>query len=81
MARQSKTDITILEAAKESNQLILEPLTDQEKEKYYEVNLHISTFTSGDSPTEEQNPLQIENLSIEQQAVAPTEQSIIVPTQ
>ena len=62
LARKSKTNITIPKAAKESNQLILEPFTDQEKEEEYEVNLHISTFTSEDSSTKEKNPLQIENV-------------------
>ena len=61
MARQTKTDIPILEAAKENNQVIIQPLTDQEKEEDYEVNLHISTFTSGDTPREWKKPLQIEN--------------------
>ena len=81
LSRQTKTDVTIPEAAKESNQVILEPLTEQEKEEDYEVNLLISTFTTGDSLTEEQNPPQIENVPTEQQAVTLTEQRIIIPTQ
>ena len=35
LARKYKTDITILEAAKANNPLIIEPLTDQEKEEDY----------------------------------------------
>ena len=65
LARQTKTNIPIPKATKENNQAIIEPLTDQEKEEHYEVNLHISTFTSGDIPTEEQKTLQIEDASTE----------------
>ena len=57
LVRKSKTNITIPEATKASNPLIIEPLTDQEKEEEYELNLHISTFTSGESLIEEKNPL------------------------
>ena len=81
MARQTKTDIPIPEATQENNQAIIEPLTDQEKEEEYEVNLHISTFTSGDSPKEEKNPLQVENVPTKQYVVTPTIQHIIIPNQ
>ena len=80
MARQTKTDIPILEAAKQNNQDIIDPLTDQEKEEDYEFNLHIDTFTSGDTLIEGKKPLQIENASTEEQSVTPTEQNITVPT-
>ena len=50
---QSKTKISILAGAKEINHAIVEPLTNQENEEYYEVFLHINTFTSRDSLTEE----------------------------
>ena len=71
-ARKTKTNIPIPKAAKENNQVIIDPLTDQEKEEDYEFNLHIITFTSRDSPTEEKNPLKIENVLTEQQAVTQT---------
>ena len=67
--RKVKTDIPIPEVAKENNQVIIEPLINQEKEEYYEFNLHISTLTSWDTPTEAQKPLQIENALTEQQAI------------
>ena len=51
LSLQSDTKISIPAAAKKRNQPILEPLTDQEKEEYYEVHLHISTFTLYDNPT------------------------------
>ena len=66
LSRQTKTKIIIPEAAKEINHSIVEPLTDQEKEEDYEVHLHISTFTSEDSSTMEQNPFQIENAPTKQ---------------
>ena len=81
LSRQSKTDITIPKVAKESNQVIIEPLTDQEKEEDYEFNLHISTFTSRETTTKEKKPLQIENTPTEQQAVTLIEKKIIIPTQ
>ena len=39
-------------AAKQIELLIEEPLTNQEKEEHYEVNLYISTFVSEDTPVE-----------------------------
>ena len=41
------------------DQPIIEPLIDQEKEEDYEVHLHISTFTMGDTPTEVVSTLQV----------------------
>ena len=66
LSRQSKTKIAIPVGTKEINQTIVEPLTNQEKEEYYEVHLHISTFTSEDSPTEEKNSLHIVKVMITQ---------------
>ena len=63
---QSNTKISIPAMEKKTNQPIIEPLTDQEQEEDYEVNLHISTFTSKDSSTEDTNPLQIVNVPTEQ---------------
>ena len=57
LARQTKTDIPILKVAKENNRVIIEPLTNQEKEEDYEFNLHISTFTSGYTLAKGQKPL------------------------
>ena len=45
LARQSDTKISIPSIAKKNNQPIVNPLTDQEKEEYYEVHIHIITFT------------------------------------
>ena len=38
---------------------IKEPLTDQEKEEDYELNLYISTFVSEDTPVEPTGQVQI----------------------
>ena len=78
LSGQSKTKIAISASAKEINHSIVEPLTDQEKEEDYEVHLHISIFTSKDRSTEEQNPLHIEKVPIEQQENVPIEQKSIV---
>ena len=59
----------------------MEPLIDQAKEEYYEFDLHISTFTSADTSTEEKKSLQIENAPTEQQEITPIEKNIIIPTQ
>ena len=50
---------------KENKHVMIESLTDQEKEEYYEFNLHISTFTSRDTSIEERKTLQIENVPTE----------------
>ena len=52
LSRQTKTKIPVLEAAKQVEFSIEVPLTDQEKEEYYELNLCISTFVSEDIPFE-----------------------------
>ena len=46
LSRQDKTKIPVPVTAKKSDFSIEEPLTDQEKEEDYEVNLYISTFVS-----------------------------------
>ena len=51
LTRQAKTKIPVPEAAKQVDFSIVEPLTDQEKEEDYELNLYISTFVSEDTPT------------------------------
>ena len=51
LTRQAKTKIPVLEATKQVDFSIIEPLTDQEKEEDYELNLYISTFVSEDTPT------------------------------
>ena len=55
---------------KKANQPIVEPLIEQEQEEDYEVNLHISTFTSKYISTEEKNPLQIVTTPQPQQTLA-----------
>ena len=66
---QSTTKSSIQAMAKKANQSIVEPLTDQEKEEDYEVNLHISAFTSGDNPIEEKIPLQVVTIPQPQQTL------------
>ena len=51
LTRQEKMKIPVPEAAKHVEFSIVEPLTDQEKEEDYELNLYISTFVSEDTPT------------------------------
>ena len=75
LARQSGTKLSILAKAKEINQPIKESLTDQEKEKDYELRLHISTFMSDDIPTKVTNTLQITIIPpLTQRGNTPTEQ-------
>ena len=52
LTRQAQTKIPIPEAAKQVDFSIIEPLTNQEKEEEYELNLYISTFVLEDTPTE-----------------------------
>ena len=47
------------DAAKQVDFSIEEPLTDQEKEEDYELNLYISTFVSEDLPVEPTGWVQI----------------------
>ena len=51
LSRQAGTKVPIPVAAKEVDFSIVEPLTDQEKEEDYELNLYISTFVSEDTLT------------------------------
>ena len=74
LSLQSNTKISIPAAAKKRNQPILEPLTDQEKEEYYEVHLHINTSTSKETPIEEKNTFHIVTISQPQQALVLTKQ-------
>ena len=46
LAQQSGTKLLIPAKAKEVTLAIEEPLTNQEKEENYELQLHISTFVS-----------------------------------
>ena len=55
LAQQSGTKLLIPVKAKEKNIAIKEPLTEQEKEEYYELRLHISTFVSNETPAEDTN--------------------------
>ena len=59
LSRQAKTKIPVPTAAKQIDFSIEEPLTDQEKEEYYELNLYISTFVLEDIPVEPTGQLQI----------------------
>ena len=59
LAQQSTTKLSIPAKAKEVNLTIEEPLTDQEKEEDYELQLYISTFVSEETPTEDTNRLQL----------------------
>ena len=58
LPQQSSTKLSIPAKAKEINQQIEEPLTDQEKEEDYELHLYISTFMSEDIPTEDTRKIQ-----------------------
>ena len=51
--------ILIPKAAKQIDFSIIEPLTDQEKEEYYELNLYIITFVSKDMSVEPTGRVQI----------------------
>ena len=59
MTRQAKTKIPVPKAAKQVDFSIADPLTDQEKEEDYELNLYISTFVSEDTPVEPTGQVQI----------------------
>ena len=83
------TKIPILEKAKETDFSIEEPLTDQEKEEDYELNLYISTFVLEETPVEGPHRLQIiikpptaqrEETHTEQQVTNLAEENLI-PTQ
>ena len=59
LARKSGTKLLIPAKAKEINQTIEEPLTNQEKEEDYELRLYISTFMSDDILEKDTTRLQI----------------------
>ena len=59
LTRQAQRRIQIPEAAKKVDFSITEPLTDQEKEEDYELNLYISTFVSEDIPVKPTGRVQI----------------------
>ena len=74
VARQSNAKMSILAIAKKIDQQIVELLTNQEKEEYYEVHLHISTFTLEDTPAEEVKTLQIVIVPQTQQTIVSAQQ-------
>ena len=49
LTRQAQRRIQIPEATKHVNFSTIEPLTDQEKEEDYNINIYISTFVSEDT--------------------------------
>ena len=55
LARQSGTKLSIPAKAKEVTLAIEEPLTYQEKEEDYELQLQISTFVSEETPAKDTN--------------------------
>ena len=59
LSRQTKTKIPVPEVVKQVDFSIEEPLTDQEKEEDYELNLYISTFVSKEALVEHTGRLQI----------------------
>ena len=59
LSRQIRTKIPIPAKAKEIDFSIEEPLTDQEKEEDYELNLYINTFVSEETPVGHTGRLQI----------------------
>ena len=59
LTRQAKTNIPVLEAAKQVDFSVKEPLTDQKKEEDYMLNLYISTFVLEDTPVEPTGWVQI----------------------
>ena len=66
--------ITIPKIAKNINQSIIEPLTDQEKEDNYEVCVHINSFTLQDTLTEEVKTLQVVVVPSTKQQIELTQQ-------
>ena len=77
--------------AKKIDFSIEEPLTDQEKEEYYEMNLYINTFVLKETPVEHTSRIQIiikpptaqraephtKETQVEQQVITPAAESII----
>ena len=80
LARQSNTKLLILAGAKEINQPIEEPLTDQEKEEDYELRLYIITFMLEDIPVEDTNILQLTTVPQPiQMGSTPTKHQVAIP--
>ena len=59
LSRQDKTKIPVPATTKKREFLVEEPLTDQEKEEDYELNLYIITFVSEETPIVHTGQLQI----------------------
>ena len=59
LARHSNTKLSIPAKSKEINQIIEEPLIDQEKEEDYKLRLHINTFMLDNILAGDTNRLQI----------------------
>ena len=59
LSRQAKTKIPVPTTVNKSDFSIKEPLTDQEKEEDYELNLYISTFVSEETLVEHTGQIQI----------------------
>ena len=59
LSRQARAKIPIPAKAKETNFSIEEPLTNQEKEEDYELNLYINTFVSEETLVKGTGRLQI----------------------
>ena len=59
LSRQAKTKIPVPTVSKKIDFSIEDPLTDQEKEEDYELNLYISTFVSDETPVKDTVQLQI----------------------
>ena len=59
LSQQAGAKIPIPAKAKEMDFSIEEPLTNQEKEEDYKLNLYISTFVSEETPVEGTGRLQI----------------------
>ena len=59
LSQQTGKKIQFLAKAKAIDFSIKEPLTDQEKEEDYELNLYISTFASEETPVKHTGQLQI----------------------
>ena len=82
LARQSGTKLSILTKTKKGNLAIEEPLTDQEKEEDYELQLHINTFVSEETPAEDTNRLQLTIIPpTTQSGSTPTKQEVTKPAE
>ena len=59
LSQKAQTNIEVPTVAKQIDFSIEEPLTDQEKEEDYELNLYISTVVSEDTSVEHTSRLQL----------------------